>query len=747
MNNQPIKRLGSEIGRSVRAPAIIPSFSAIAEELVMNSLEGGAASIVIMINSRQLEIQCQDDGKGMNPDQLELVGEWNWTSKERSTTGRSRGESLAAISVLADVEITSKTNPDEGGSAYRKTSAGVSQVEWSDDLIHRTGTIATVRNVFASLPVRRNCLVIKDELRKVADFLTKIAMFHHKASFRLIEFGFSATKESSSRLLVDFQAESSVSHRFRAFHGDLALGKLRALHLKVGGVSVQGLIPPPNPEFLEVHRNNQYVYLNGKVASNVAENLDMWYSAQLRILPRKGYIEPYGTQLGLHPGFVLALSISSDCEVIGEQEITNALSLIKEAAVNMKSQVFSPKRTSLWTDEIQQFKTDQSLYKPESGSSPCAVVNIADSFRSAFVPTPGSGTKHKGTPNIVTDRCNVSENLTGRPCQLNYSGEFVVEEGKENDSDQNGVSDERAEKSPLSAALIVKVFKSASVPLIATPAVMFSKPELHTSLGFGPFTSTSKAILPFLAIEDEGSSTYELKSSLSAIPTDGGFIRPTPLCLSLHRNMLHPRNCHIVGQVDLKFLLLSTVHGQLLIGDQHAMDERQRLESLYHRVLSGPRFNVCGTDKLIALPSKTMEATKLYSNTLKKWGFEWICIQSDMEQSTVRLIQVPVILETPLSELDFIEYLHTLTPECCAHAQPPAVTRLLQSKACHSAIKFGDYISAINSAALVARLYRAELPFQCAHGRPSMVPLTILHSLWPKESLRTKRPRYENLTK
>ena len=57
---------------------------------------------------------------------------------------------------------------------------------------------------------------------------------------------------------------------------------------------------------------------------------------------------------------------------------------------------------------------------------------------------------------------------------------------------------------------------------------------------------------------------------------------------------------------------------------------------------------------------------------------------------------------------------------------PPAVARTLHSKACRGAIMFGDVLSRAECRELVARLARCRLPFQCAHGRPSMLPLVTL---------------------
>lgn len=57
---------------------------------------------------------------------------------------------------------------------------------------------------------------------------------------------------------------------------------------------------------------------------------------------------------------------------------------------------------------------------------------------------------------------------------------------------------------------------------------------------------------------------------------------------------------------------------------------------------------------------------------------------------------------------------------------PQALMELFQSKACRSAIKFGDKLATDEAEMLIENLSKCMFPFQCAHGRPSMVPLIDL---------------------
>ena len=76
---------------------------------------------------------------------------------------------------------------------------------------------------------------------------------------------------------------------------------------------------------------------------------------------------------------------------------------------------------------------------------------------------------------------------------------------------------------------------------------------------------------------------------------------------------------------------------------------------------------------------------------------------------------------------------------------PSAITKVLHSYACHGAIRFGDILSMSECLTLVHLLSKCNLPFQCAHGRPSIVPLINLDLLETSWQVRTDQPKLSRL--
>jgi DNA mismatch repair protein MLH3 len=123
------------------------------------------------------------------------------------------------------------------------------------------------------------------------------------------------------------------------------------------------------------------------------------------------------------------------------------------------------------------------------------------------------------------------------------------------------------------------------------------------------------------------------------------------------------------------------------------------------------------------------------SAAFRRWQFEFYVHEIRAIGADVSLRSVPVILGEALSAADFLEFVRLVAlrgptvPD--ALLVPPAVQRILSSVACRGAVKFGDPLSLERSAGLLDRLLRdTELPFQCAHGRPTVSTLLRMNSAW-----------------
>ncbi|XP_043998243.1 DNA mismatch repair protein Mlh3 isoform X2 [Gambusia affinis] len=230
------------------------------------------------------------------------------------------------------------------------------------------------------------------------------------------------------------------------------------------------------------------------------------------------------------------------------------------------------------------------------------------------------------------------------------------------------------------------------------------------------------------------------------------------------KNMIH--SMKVVNQVDKKFLAClinareggsavqteNKVTGNLLVlVDQHAAHERVRLENLVADSYEDDP-DACGKKRLCSstiLPplgiSVTEEELRLLRSSQPQWrnlGLEVTFSKTGAPQVFVG--KVPLcFMEKESNELRrgrpsvikpvVEEYLREQTELLRLTGRvggtlPLTVLKVLASLACHGAIKFNDTLSRDECRSLVASLSSCQLPFQCAHGRPSIVPLVdILH--------------------
>ncbi|CAL5371396.1 unnamed protein product [Camellia sinensis] len=205
---------------------------------------------------------------------------------------------------------------------------------------------------------------------------------------------------------------------------------------------------------------------------------------------------------------------------------------------------------------------------------------------------------------------------------------------------------------------------------------------------------------------------------------------------SINKNCLE--DAKVLQQVDKKFIPI-VGGGVLAIIDQHAADERIRLEELRQKVLSGEMKTVTylDTEQKLVLPEIGYQLLHNYADQIQNWG--WLCnirsLGSRSFKKTLNLLhRQPTVVtlnarRVNLTDVDLLEFLQQLADTDGSSTIPPSVHRVLNSKACRGAIMFGDTLLPLECSLIVEELKQTSLCFQCAHGRPTTVPLVNLEAL------------------
>ena len=176
----------------IAAGEVIERPASVIKEMVENSIDAGADKITVEIRNGGISyIKITDNGSGIAKDDLEIAFERHETSKIRNasdldtvTSMGFRGEALASIAAIANVELVSKTKEQDVGYKIVVEAGNVLEKE---EVGCQVGTSITVNNLFFNTPVRYKFLK-KDytETGYIEDVITRIALVNPGISFKLI---------------------------------------------------------------------------------------------------------------------------------------------------------------------------------------------------------------------------------------------------------------------------------------------------------------------------------------------------------------------------------------------------------------------------------------------------------------------------------------------------------------------------------------------------------------------------------
>jgi DNA mismatch repair protein MutL len=188
-----IHLLPESIANQIAAGEVVQRPASVVKELMENSIDAGASEITLIVKDagRSL-IQVVDDGRGMSETDARMSFERHATSKIKTSedlfhikTMGFRGEALASIAAVAQVEMKTRPESDETGTSIQiEGSAFKSQHRISC----KQGTTILVKNLFFNVPARRNFLKSNPvELRHIMDEFQRLALSHPELTYNFYQ--------------------------------------------------------------------------------------------------------------------------------------------------------------------------------------------------------------------------------------------------------------------------------------------------------------------------------------------------------------------------------------------------------------------------------------------------------------------------------------------------------------------------------------------------------------------------------
>lgn len=184
-----IQLLPDSVANQIAAGEVIQRPASVIKELVENAIDAGATTInVLVIDAGRTSIQVIDNGSGMSPTDARMAFERHATSKIRQAddlfalhTMGFRGEALASIAAVAQVELRTRRSTDDVGTHI---SVAASRVTGEEPVSCPVGSNFSVENIFYNVPARRKFLKSNStELNNILTAFERIALVYPKTNF------------------------------------------------------------------------------------------------------------------------------------------------------------------------------------------------------------------------------------------------------------------------------------------------------------------------------------------------------------------------------------------------------------------------------------------------------------------------------------------------------------------------------------------------------------------------------------
>jgi DNA mismatch repair protein MutL len=261
-----IKLLPDAVANQIAAGEVIQRPASAVKELLENAIDAGADNVSLVIkDAGKALIQVNDNGFGMSETDARLSFERHATSKIKDAsdlfnlnTKGFRGEALASIAAIAQVELKTKVENNDLGTQIIIEGSAVKEQEVCNC---SKGTSFSIKNLFYNVPARRNFLKSNPvEIKHIIDEFQRVALVHADIAFSMYNNGNE----------VFNLKKGSFRQRIVGVFGDKTNQKLVPVTENTDIVSVEGFVS--KPEFAKKTRGEQYFFVNDRFIKNAYLN-------------------------------------------------------------------------------------------------------------------------------------------------------------------------------------------------------------------------------------------------------------------------------------------------------------------------------------------------------------------------------------------------------------------------------------------------------------------------------------------
>ena len=363
-----IQLLPDNIANQIAAGEVIQRPASAVKELLENAVDAGATEIKLIVNDAgKALIQVIDNGKGMSETDARMSFERHATSKIKNIddlfhikTMGFRGEALASIAAVAQVELKSKKAEDTTGTYIEIDN---SLVKKQEPVAMQQGTSVAMKNLFFNVPARRNFLKSNpSELRHIVDEFTRVAMAFPDVFFSL----------TSNGQQVFHLERGTLKQRIVQILGNNYNAKLVSVQEQSDYMNIYGFVG--KPETAKKTRGDQYFFVNNRFIKSAYLNHAVM-GAFAEMISKDSFpmytlfidLDPSQIDINVHPTkqeikfedekIVYAFVQSAVKHALAQFSISPTLDFELDASIQHSDAVSKP-----FTEERKSAATSSSLY-------------------------------------------------------------------------------------------------------------------------------------------------------------------------------------------------------------------------------------------------------------------------------------------------------------------------------------------------------------------------------------------------
>ncbi|MEI8053526.1 MAG: DNA mismatch repair endonuclease MutL [Bacteroidota bacterium] len=364
-----IHLLPDNIANQIAAGEVIQRPGSAVKELLENAVDAGADEIKLLISDAgKALVQVIDNGKGMSETDARMAFERHATSKIsniedlfRIKTMGFRGEALASIAAVAQVELKSKRDEDPSGTYIEIEN---SKVKLQEPVAANKGTSIAMKNLFFNVPARRNFLKSNTaELRHIIDEFIRVAMAFPDIFFSM---------QSNGQEVFHLE-KGSLKQRIVQILGNNYNAKLVSVQEQTDYLNIMGFVG--KPETAKKTRGDQYIFVNNRFIKSAYLNHAIM-NAFSDLIPKDSFpmyalfidLDPAQLDINVHPTkqeikfeddkIVYAFVHSAVKHALAQFSITPTLDFELDSSIQSLDAINKP-----MTDEQRASTASSSLYQ------------------------------------------------------------------------------------------------------------------------------------------------------------------------------------------------------------------------------------------------------------------------------------------------------------------------------------------------------------------------------------------------